>query len=119
VKILIIVDATSVLRELGYTLGALDYDIVSAESAQEGLSKTVREHPDLVIVDSDLPDMPGTDVCRELRRRPETSDVPIIMLGSSRLPADQNSGLKAGANAYVTKPFEADEVVAELASIGV
>jgi len=117
VKILIIADDTSVLRELGYTLGALDYDIVSAESAREGFSKMVREHPNLVIVDSDLPDMPGTDVCREMRRRPETSDVPIIMLSGSRLPTDQISGLKAGANEYVTKPVHADEVAARVEAL--
>ncbi len=117
VKILIVDDETNVLRTLGYALGTLEYEIVPADSAQEGLRKAVSEHPDLVILDADLPDMAGAAVCLELRRDPQTSDVPIIMLSHKGGVTDRISGLKAGANEYVTKPFEADEVVARVEAL--
>lgn len=116
-KILIVDGATSVLRTLGYALGTIEYQIVAAQSAQEGLGKAVTERPDLVIVDTNLPDMAAVEVCRQLRRNPQTSDLPIIMLSDDTGVTDRINGLKAGANEYVTKPFDVDELAARVEAL--
>ena len=117
IKVLIIESATSVSRVLGYALGALEYESIPTESAQEGLRRAVAERPDLVIVDTNLSDMTAAEVCIELRRNPKTSDLPIIMLSDEAGVAARISGLKAGANEYVTKPFDVDEVVARVEAL--
>ena len=70
-----------------------------------------RLHPDLVLLDLMLPGMDGIEVCRRLRR---DSDVPIIMLTARSDTADVVEGLEAGADDYLTKPFEPDELVARI-----
>lgn len=112
IKILIVDGATSVVRTLGYALTEREYEIVPTESAREGLAKAAAQRPDLVILDTNLPDMAATEFCRELRRDPQSDELPIIMLSDETGVADRISGLKAGANEYVTKPFDVDEVVA-------
>ena len=118
VTTLLIVDGeTSVLRTLGYALGRLEYETVGAVTAREGLKKAVTERPDLVIVDSNLPDMEAAELCRKLRQQPATSDVPIIMLADETGAADRMSGLKAGADEYITKPFDANDVAARVQAL--
>jgi two-component system, OmpR family, alkaline phosphatase synthesis response regulator PhoP len=78
----------------------------------------VRQHlPDLVILDLMLPGLDGLEVCRRLRRAPETRALPIIMLTARSEEADRVEGLDQGADDYVTKPFSPNELVARVASL--
>ncbi len=78
-------------------------------AAYDGRSALELAQPDLIILDLGLPDMDGIEVCRQIRR---SSQVPIVMLAKRNSESDRQRGLAAGANAYMTKPFEADELLA-------
>ena len=116
-KILVVDDEVDVLRLVGYALENQGYGIVTADTGKEALAKVAAEQPDLVILDRMLPDMSGTEVCVRLRGQPWTRDLPILMLSARALVADRISGLQAGADDYVTKPFELDEIVTRVAGL--
>jgi len=116
-RILIVDDEENVLRVVGYALQTAGYDVVTADTGQEALVKVADAHPDLVILDRMLPDMSGSTVCTQLRAQSETSDLPILMLSARAQVADRISGLRVGADDYVTKPFEIDEIVTRVAGL--
>jgi DNA-binding response OmpR family regulator len=116
-KILIVDDEPNVLRLIGYALEIEGYEIVTAMSGMEALSKVETEQPDLVILDIMLPRMSGVEVCQQLRSKPETVSLPIIMLSARAQVADKVKGLQAGADEYVTKPVDSDEIVARVAAL--
>jgi len=80
--------------------------------------RTIREHqPALVILDLMLPGMPGLDICESLRSRPETLNLPVIILTAKAAEADRVRGLECGADDYVTKPFSPREFVARVKAL--
>jgi DNA-binding response OmpR family regulator len=84
-------------------------------TAPDGLQtlKAVREQlPDLLVLDLVLPDLSGLEVCRALRADPATAAVPILMMSAYALPADVRAGRDAGADDYMTKPFQTAELIA-------
>lgn len=118
-KILIVDDEVNVLRMLGYALEAQGYEVLVAESGKDALTKVlaVSERPDLMILDINLPDISGVEICQQLRSKPETADLPIIMLSARTQVAHKITGLQAGADEYVTKPFDSDEMLARVAAL--
>ena len=84
------------------------YEVETASSGDAGLDLVLRTRPDLVLLDLMLPGLDGISVCRRLRATEGTRSVPIIMLTAKGEPEDIVRGLDAGANDYVTKPFEKD-----------
>ncbi|MFL6088577.1 MAG: response regulator [Aeromicrobium sp.] len=112
--ILIIDDEAALRRTLGITLKARKYEVVAAASGTEGLAAAAAARPELVILDLGLPDMEGTEVVRRLRT---WTDVPILVLSGRSDSADKVDALDAGADDYVTKPFETDELLARLRAI--
>jgi DNA-binding response OmpR family regulator len=116
-KILVVDDEPNVLRLIGYALQIEGYEIVTAETGVEALNKVETEGPDLVILDIMLPDLSGIEVCQQLRSKPETIDLPIIMLSARTQVPDRIKGLEAGADEYVTKPVDSDEMVARVAAL--
>jgi len=110
-SVLIIDDEPPLRRTLGITLKARKYDVHSAASGEEGLTAAASIRPDLVILDLGLPDMDGTQLVRRLRA---WTDVPILVLSGRSDSADKVDALDAGADDYVTKPFETDELLARL-----
>ena len=90
------------------------HQVLSAASGAEALEVTAHATVDLVVLDLRLPDVPGEEVARELRRR---SDVPILMLTAKVDERDRIHGLEAGADDYVTKPFSPRELVLRVAAI--
>lgn len=87
------------------------YEVIKAFRADEGLRKAYSSQPDLVLLDIMMPDMDGWDVCRRLR---EMSDVPIIFLTARGEVRDVVRGLEMGADDYVIKPYDNDELVARV-----
>ena len=116
-KILVVDDEPNVLRLIGYALQVEGYEIVTAETGVEALNKVETERPDLVILDIMLPDLSGIEVCQQLRSKTGTIDLPIIMLSARTQVADKIRGLEAGADEYVTKPVDSDEMVARVAAL--
>ena len=116
-KILIVDDEPNILRLIGYALETAGYEIVAAKSGAEALKVVEAEQPDLVVLDLMLPDMSGLEVCQQLREKPQFTDLPIIMLSARAQVCDKVAGLKAGADEYVTKPVDAEEMIARVAAL--
>jgi two-component system KDP operon response regulator KdpE len=109
--ILITDDDPSLLTVLSVLLQEEGFNVIQAARGSECLHKAYETHPDLILLDIMLPDKSGTAVCRQLR---EVSDVPIIMLTATSLEKQKVDSLNDGADDYVTKPFNNDELVARI-----
>lgn len=113
-KILVVDDEMEIVRLLRAYLERAGYTVVTAGEGREALAVFRHEHPNLVILDLNLPGMDGLDVCRELRR---ASDIPIIMLTALIEETDRLIGLELGVDDYVVKPFSPREIVARVRTV--
>ncbi|MBI2999922.1 MAG: response regulator [Deltaproteobacteria bacterium] len=111
---LIIDDETQIRRLLRLVLEAEGYRVLDAESGRQGLTDVALRRPDVVLLDLGLPDMDGLAVLQRLR---EWSRVPVLILSVRAEPEDKVAALDAGADDYVTKPFESAELLARLRAI--
>ncbi len=113
-KVLIVDDSTELLSIAKARLVKDDLEVVCAEDGQTGLEAAASEEPDLILLDVDMPDMSGFDVCRKLKADPQTAAVPVIFLTAMCEPEQKVKGLDLGATDYVTKPFDAFELRARV-----
>lgn len=110
-KVLLIDDEERMLELLALYLKPYHYDCRKALGPKEGLQYIEKERFDIVLLDIMMPDIDGWSVCREIRQH---SDVPIIMVTAREQKADIVKGLKLGADDYITKPFNEEELVARM-----
>jgi DNA-binding response OmpR family regulator len=110
-KILVVDDEPDALELIQYNLKAAGYEVVTASDGEEALKKARASHPALVILDVMLPEVDGLEVCKALRREPNTATIPIVMLTAKAAEIDRVLGLELGADDYVTKPFSPRELV--------
>ncbi|MBN1120304.1 MAG: response regulator transcription factor [Anaerolineae bacterium] len=110
-KILIIDDEETTVRLLGILLERKGFEVIKALRADEGLRMAYRHQPDLILLDIMMPDMDGWEVCRRLR---ELSDVPILFLTARADSQDAAKGLEMGADDYIIKPYDNDELIARI-----
>ena len=110
-RVLVIDDERSFVRALGISLKARGYDVDVAETGEAGLDAAARRHPDVVVLDLGLPGLDGIDVVRGLRA---WSTVPVIVLSARHNEQAKVDALDAGADDYVTKPFNMNELLARL-----
>lgn len=110
-KILVIDDEETTVQLIALLLERRGFDVIKAYRAEDGLRKAYRYQPDLVLLDIMMPDMDGWEVCRRMR---EMSDVPIIFLTARSEVQDVVHGLELGADDYVAKPYDNDELVARI-----
>ena len=110
-KILIIDDEETTVQLIGMLLERRGFEVIKAYNADDGLRKAYRSQPDLVLLDIMMPDMDGWEVCKRLR---DMSDVPIIFLTARGEVRDIVHGLEIGADDYIPKPFDNDELVARI-----
>lgn len=110
-KIMIIEDDTQIARFMELELGCEGYDVMVRHNGLEGLMAIRECNPDLIILDRMLPQLDGVEICARLR---QSSDVPILMLTAKADFRDRVQGLDAGANDYVTKPFNLNELLARV-----
>ncbi len=114
-KILVVEDDPSIRRVIVLALKSGGYvKIAEVSSGDEALLEAVRFHPDLVLLDIMLPGLDGLSVCRALRANPATAETAIIMLTAKDDNRDVVTGLDAGANDYITKPFSKDVLLARI-----
>jgi two-component system alkaline phosphatase synthesis response regulator PhoP len=116
-KILVIEDEKDIQELLQLYLKRDGYDVHIARDGETGLRKASQERYDLVLLDLMLPQVDGLEICRNLRSRPQTADLPIIMITAKADEADRIVGLEMGADDYITKPFSPREVVARVKAI--
>ena len=116
-KILVIEDEKDIQELLQLYLKRDGYDVHIAKDGETGLRKASQERYDLVLLDLMLPRVDGLEICRNLRSRPQTADLPIIMITAKAEEADRIVGLEMGADDYITKPFSPREVMARVKAI--
>jgi two-component system KDP operon response regulator KdpE len=113
-RVLVVDDEPQILRALSITLKARSYDVVVATTGKQALAVAAQSAPDIVVLDLGLPDLDGIDVIRGLRG---WSKVPIIVLSGRSQGISKVDALDAGADDYVTKPFNVDELLARLRAV--
>jgi two-component system alkaline phosphatase synthesis response regulator PhoP len=113
-RILVVDDEPKIVTIARDYLEASNFEVLSAFDGTTALALARHENPDLVVLDLNLPDLDGIDVCRVLRRE---SDVPIIMLTARVEETDRLIGLEVGADDYIVKPFSPRELVARVRTV--
>lgn len=116
--ILVIDDEEDLCRLLVFNFREAGFRAESALTGAEGLKMAAALHPNIVVLDLMLPDVPGTEVCRRLRADPTSSEVAILMLTARGDEYDRVVGFELGADDYVVKPFSVREVVLRVRALG-
>ena len=116
-KILLVDDEIDTLLPLKRSLEAEDYIVVGASNGKEALIKAKTEIPDIILLDLMMPEMDGYEVCEKLKKDPMTKNIPVIMLTAKEAVRDKVKGLDIGADDYVTKPFNLNELKARIKSV--
>lgn len=115
--VLLVEDDDAISMLLTYNLEKEGYRVGLARDGEEALIMASESLPDLVILDWMLPKVPGIEVCRRLRAKPESRNIPIIMLTARGEESDRIRGLDIGADDYVTKPFSTTELLARVRAV--
>jgi DNA-binding response OmpR family regulator len=116
-RILVVDDEVYIAHILEFSLGMEGYDVITATSGEEALTKADCEHPDLVVLDILMPDIDGYEVCSRLRADERFAETPIILLTAKHGEEDRARGLAVGASAYITKPFRPVELIDRIRSL--
>jgi DNA-binding response OmpR family regulator len=111
-RVLIVDDDPSVLRMMEYVFDRADYEVHLATNGPEALSKVNEAKPDLIILDVMMPDVSGLEVCQRLRAEPASAHLPVIILSAKDQLEDKVNGFEAGADDYVAKPVDPQELLA-------
>jgi two-component system cell cycle response regulator DivK len=104
-------DNRQILRDL---LGNAGYAMQEAENGEEALAAVGKRHPDLILMDIQLPVLDGYEATRRLKADPDTRGIPIIVVTSYALSGDENKAREAGCDAYVTKPYSPRALLAKI-----
>ena len=94
-----------------------DFEVLTAEDGERGCAMAVSEHPDIILMDLEMPVMDGWEATRRLKSNPQTRDIPIIALSAHALAGEREKALAAGCNEYDTKPIEFDRLVSTVRRI--
>jgi DNA-binding response OmpR family regulator len=116
-KILVVDDDPAGQRLIKYMLSPEGYEVVTASNGISGLQMATQQSPDLVILDIMLPGLDGFEVCRRLREGSNTGNISIVMLSGKAQESDRDTGLKMGADAYLIKPVDRQELLETVNSL--
>jgi DNA-binding response OmpR family regulator len=104
-RVLLADDDPALRRLMGTTLGSTDFDLLQASDGEEALRLAREQHPELVLLDVNMPRLDGFAVCQQLKAAPETAGIKVVMLTARGADADRARGREAGADDYFVKPF--------------
>ncbi len=116
-SILVIDDEPDIVELVQYNFAREGFEVLCAEDGEIGLEQATTHKPDLILLDLMLPRMDGLGVCRELKNRRETRNIPILMLTAKGEESDVVIGLGMGADDYVSKPFSPRELIARVRAV--
>ncbi len=116
-RVLIVDDEPDLLELVRFHLSQAGYDVSVCVSGRDGLEQVRRRPPDLLVLDLMLPDLPGTEVCRQIRADAALADLPILMLTAKGEEVDRVVGFELGADDYVAKPFSPRELALRVGAI--
>lgn len=109
--VLVVEDGPSEMELMSHYLRSEGYSVIVALTAKEGLDKAITQKPDVIVTDVVMPGISGFELCRKLKRTPETQMVPVVICSSKKQNIDRLWGMRQGANAYLTKPYTRDELI--------
>ncbi len=109
-KVLVVDDDPNIFELVQLYVASDDVEVFQALDAYAGLDLALRESPDVIVLDIMMPGMDGLEMCRILRENPAVADTPVVILSAKAKQADIDAGFEAGADEYVTKPFEPEEL---------
>jgi len=115
-KVLIIEDNTQNMYMLSYLLESDNYLVVKAFSGVEGIETAVKENPDIILLDIQLPQMDGYEVTNRIREIESLKATPIIAVTSYAMPGDKEKVLESGATGYIEKPINPDTFISQMKS---
>jgi twitching motility two-component system response regulator PilH len=113
--ILVVDDSPTALKLVSKALATAGHHIITANNGEEAVTKATDAHPDVVVLDVIMPHKNGYQVCRQLKNDAKTHDIKIILFTCQNHQADRFWGMQQGADAYLTKPFHAAELLAIIA----
>jgi CheY-like chemotaxis protein len=116
-KILIAEDEPDIRELVAFMLRFAGYEVLAAANGEEAVQTATREIPDLILMDVRMPRMTGYDACRVMKSNPDLRDVPVVFLSAKGQESEIQSGLDAGAEEYLLKPFSPDELTNRVRSI--
>ena len=116
-RVLLVDDEPSIVKMVGKRLEVEGFEVLIAMDGQEGLTKARAESPDLIVLDLMLPKLNGYEVCTMLKQDTRYQAIPIILFTAKAQEKDEQLGMECGANAYVRKPFRAQELTDKIRSL--
>ncbi|WP_242524143.1 response regulator [Methylacidiphilum caldifontis] len=116
-KILVVEDEEDVLSLICMQLKSQGFETIEAKEGMEALRIARKQMPDLIVLDLMIPEFSGLDVCKYLKKDPDTSSIPIVILTAKSNPSDRILGLELGADDYIAKPFSPRELILRIQSI--
>jgi two-component system, chemotaxis family, response regulator PixH len=115
--ILVVEDSPSELELMSHYLKESGYNVIKATGAKEALEKALLEKPDVIVTDVVMPGMSGFELCRYLKKDPNTQKVPIVICSSKNQEIDRLWAMRQGADAYVTKPYTREQLLRAIKSV--
>ncbi len=110
IRILLVDDEIDILNTVGWRLAQEGFFVLTSEDSEEGLRIAEEQLPDLILLDIMMPRMKGRDVCARLKANPRTAHIPVIFLTALGLADHIKAGMDLGAEDYIVKPFDLDEL---------
>jgi twitching motility two-component system response regulator PilH len=117
-KVLVVDDSPTERFYLSDILRKGGYEVITAESGDEGISKAKKDHPDLILMDVVMPGLNGFQATRQLNRDPDTQAIPVIMCTTKGQETDRVWGMRQGASDYMVKPILPDALLGKIKSLG-
>ena len=116
-RILLVDDEPSIVKMVGKRLEVEGFEVLIAIDGQEGLDKARTERPDLIVLDLMLPKLNGYEVCTMLKQDTRYQGIPVVLFTAKAQEKDEKLGMECGANAYVRKPFRAQELLEKIRAL--
>ncbi|MEO7001958.1 MAG: response regulator [Ktedonobacterales bacterium] len=116
-KVLVVDDSWTDLTLIATPLRESGFDVITAVDGDEALEKVLRERPQCVLLDIVLPKQNGFQVCRKLKQMEQSRNIPVILISGKNTPLDKRWGLQQGADLYLTKPFDKEELLNSVRSL--
>ncbi len=116
-KILIAEDERDIRELVNFSLQFGGFTVVQAANGAEAVTQAQKELPDLILMDVRMPNMTGYEACRQMKSLPELRDIPVVFLSAKGQETEIQTGLEAGAEEYILKPFAPDELVKQVQAV--
>lgn len=116
-RILLVDDEPSIIKMVGKRLEVEGFTVLLAMDGQEALAKAQAESPDLIILDLMLPKLNGYEVCSRLKQDPASRRIPVVLFTAKAYEKDEQLGMSCGADAYIRKPFQAQELMERIRTL--